>query len=391
MKKQILLIAYIVCTCGIFAQGTVFISPQIDTTNARNKAILELWKEYRQKLSENIKSQKKVNDLTRYWSSQELAYSTFDLYHRGLLRFSYIFPSYALKINPEGNDVFSLLYMTTQVDFMKNRDSLKCEDYYPQALFSVKVIKDSTGYKLANAFTFNKAKKHIFKTPEILYYYDKDYPFDTLATTLAYQKLIDFSTKYKLSLVGDKPIEFFVYQKYSQMNSDFGFDMHPGEYPTDVVPDIGGTQIHENRMAFYGGHKAESNIHEIIHILLRQISPTPTLLEEGVCTYYGGSMGKSYEELKIALIAYLKKLRKEDYSTTNPLRISEREYNHTYTSMAVLIEEMEKQEGVEYVLEVLKSSKNGLEEEFWNTVKTYFNVEQSGFIDLLIKFLGIDE
>jgi hypothetical protein len=171
------------------------------------------------------------------------------------------------------------------------------------------------------------------------------------------------------------------------MNKDFGFDMHPFYQSVSV----GGRQIAANRMVFYGGAKAEANIHEIIHILLRQITPAPTMLEEGICTYYGGSIGKSYEEQKAGLIRYLENNPKE------PINIfdfpEDYGYNHSYTVMAVLVEYIEKQWGVERVLEMLKfeaKEKGGDEEVFRNMIKTYFELEESEFASFLRKILDIN-
>jgi len=381
-----------------FEQYDVFISPKIDTNNVRNKAILELWQEYRLKRFENsFKGQ--THDLKQYWAKSELAYKSFDLYRERLNNLDYFYvytPSYALQIDSLDINLFSLQIMTMRSDLYFDAT---LQDHYPSALFSVKIVRDTTGYKLANAFTFNKAKKQIYQTSAIRYYNDKDYPFDKTAVLQAHQKLLDFSKKYQLAFLKDpflnEPlIEFFVYQSRSQMQKDFGFDLHPFSYPSDVVLDIGGTQIGANKMAFYyGGTKPEANIHEVIHILLRQITPKPTMIEEGVCTYYGGSMGKSYEELKAGLIRYLTEQSNADFSTTSVFEMYDLNYNHTYTVMAVLVEYIEKKWGVERVLEMLKfeaNEKGNDEEVFRSTLKTFFEIEESEFVDFLKEILNMN-
>jgi len=397
MKKLLLVIFVVFGYCSV-AQHPVFVSPRIDTTNVRNKAILELWQEYRQKRWDNRWVE--MYDFSEYWAESELRYKSFDFYRTGLsnLDFLYIYtPSYALQIDSVDVDMFSLRVMTMQpINYDSiHRDSIKCEDYYPAALFTVKIVRDSTGYKLTNAFTLNKARKQTYDMPPIRYYFDKDYPFDTLAVRQAHQKLLDFSRKYQLSFLNEPLIEFFVYSKRSQINKDFGFDLHPFSLPSDIVRDIGGTQIATNRMVFYGGPKSESNIHEVIHILLRQITPAPTMLEEGICTYYGGSMGKPYGELKAGLIKYLKKRPEIDFSTTNVFEISNFDYNHTYTIMAVLVEYAEKQWGPERVTEMLKfeaeRSSAGDEVAFWTLVDTYFETEKSEFANFLRRILNAND
>jgi len=394
--RNFLIAVLVVYTCCSFAQHPISISPRIDTTNIRNKAILELWQEYRQKRFENT-FRRQTHDLSKYWAGSELVYRSFDFYRERLLKFDYLYvitPSYTLKIDSIDSDMFSLQILSMLDN--THRDSVpKCEDYYPAVLFSIKIIRDSIGYKLVNTFTFNKAKKQIYNIPPIRYYYDKDYPFDSLEVLQAHQKLLDFSEKYQLPFLNEPLIEFFVYPSVSIMNKDFGFDIHPFSQPSDIAPDIGGTQISENRMVFYGGLKSEGNIHEVLHILLRQITPKPTWFEEGVCTYYGGSVGKPYEEQKARLIKYLKEHPQEDFSKTDVFNFSDLGYNYTYAIMAVLAEYAEKQWGAERVLEMLRfeteANKNKSDfDAFWSLVSIYFETDKSEFALLLREILEIN-
>jgi len=386
MKKLIATIFAIALSLGTFAQHPVFVSPRIDTTNVRNREILELWQDYRQKLFENS-FRGQTHDLTVYWAESELKYEAFDFYRARFFNLDLLytyFPTFALKIDSVGTDIFSLQVMTMR------RFTQTCDVFFPSALFSVKIIRDSTGFRLMNTLTFNRAKKQTFELPPIRYYFDRDYPFDTLIAKQAHQKLIDFATRYQLSFLDEPMIYFFVYSRRSQINKDFGFLMHPFSVPSDIVADIGGTQIFANRMAFFGGPKAEGNIHEIIHILLRQITPTITLFEEGIATFYGGSMGKSYEVLRAELIRYLQAVPEDKLSAVDIFEFMDPNYNRTYTVFAVLVEEAKRRGGEEFVLEILKSGKSDTEYTFWELASYFFDTEQSEFITFLKTILNID-
>lgn len=78
---------------------------------------------------------------------------------------------------------------------------------------------------------------------------------------------------------------------------DFNFNMARSEYPSGLA--------YQKEKSVYCSGYGENYFHEIVHIYLNSVYPR-TPLKEGIATFYGGSMGKSFQEHVIRLYDYIK-------------------------------------------------------------------------------------
>lgn len=154
---------------------------------------------------------------------------------------------------------------------------------------------------------------------------------------------------------------------------DFNFYMARSEYP-------GGLAYQKEKSIFCWGYN-ENYFHEFVHLYLNPIYPK-TPLKEGIATFYGGSLGKSYKEHIIRLNAYLENYPDIDISNPNEFWYMDEATNPQYAIQALICHLVFEKLGIEGLRELLLM-------ETWDAIyKQEFNIEpndQNAFLREQIK------
>lgn len=118
---------------------------------------------------------------------------------------------------------------------------------------------------------------------------------------------------------------------------EFNFYMARSEYP-------GGLAYEKENSIFCWGYD-ENYLHEFVHLYLNPFySKTP--LKEGIATFYGGSLGKSYKEHLIRLNNYIENHTDIDISSSREFYYMDEQTNPQYTIQAFICYLVYKEKGI---------------------------------------------
>lgn len=141
---------------------------------------------------------------------------------------------------------------------------------------------------------------------------------------------------------------------------DYSFYMAKSEYP-------GGLAYEKEKSIFCWG-KGENYFHEFVHLYLNAVYPE-TPLKEGIATYYGGSLGKTYQQDLIRLNTYVESRPQIDISDVATFYYMDEETNPQYAVQALICALVYEKKGVAGLKELLSHTT-------WDDVyKKEFNVE----------------
>ncbi|MBU1580166.1 MAG: hypothetical protein KJ754_12110 [Bacteroidetes bacterium] len=163
----------------------------------------------------------------------------------------------------------------------------------PSYIITVPVKKQADGgYKLANAFTSYKSKLQTKRLGLIRYYYNVDYKFNIEKALAMQTKIHSFNEGFGIEF--NDSINYIVSDNFTDAAEMFGVQHSDTDF-------ISGLSIKEARALssnyiVISGGTGEDDLHEIIHLLLNYyLVEKTTYFEEGIATYFGGVLAKSYE------------------------------------------------------------------------------------------------
>ncbi len=296
MNNNILAIFLFFTIGNCFAQyhREVDIKPFIDTTYIEFNQIFHLWENYINELS--IQSQNQENpmksmgdNLKSYWSQDEIDNYLFpDLYYAFKSSYGSVYypvgKEYFLGIVKRDTNLFELKTMfVSPFEFLYHG--------FPSYMITVPVIKIGDSYKLCNKFTLKKPELHTRKFQNINYYFDPDFKFNDSIAQVLNSRIETFKINFQIDY--KEPIIYLVADNLTEISEWFGIDYFDSDY-SGGLNRIEGRAIKNSNMILSGGG-GENYLHEIIHILLKDIGRGNYLyFEEGMACYFGEHVGHNY-------------------------------------------------------------------------------------------------
>jgi len=168
---------------------------------------------------------------------------------------------------------------------------------------------------------------------------------------------------------GLKPINIHYHfaQKRKEIQAlkgfDFNYYMARSEYP--------GGMAYEKEKSIYCWGYGENYFHEVVHLYLNPVFPDSPLLE-GIATFYGGSIGKSYKTDLMKLSQYLENHPATNLSDPSQFYYLDEETNPQYAIQALICYLVFEKKGVKGLRELLAIP--GMEEVY----RKEFGVEPAG-------------
>jgi len=174
----------------------------------------------------------------------------------------------------------------------KKADSTSVADAETPSAVKDSTKKDTREYRLFDPLhVITKNWRHKRVGP-IDYYYPLDYYFDISSANKMAQFCRGMCGKYGVPEV--EPIEFYITRNVDEMASIVGLDFILG---------TSSGRSHAANGQVFSARGNEWYPHEVMHILLRDFKPHYILME-GIATYEGGSMHKSFDSLVHELAEY---------------------------------------------------------------------------------------
>lgn len=298
MKRVLLFIALMQLPFVCFGQvrAKTIISPYVDTTFDGFSEIYNLWVNYLDELNQVSAKNSYIIDqfpssLLNYWDQSEIdSYPFPDLYYafkRGSGNVFYpMEKQYFLGIVKRSEDLFELRTMFVA---------------YPEELFrgipsyiiTVPVKKVGNTYKLSNEFTHRKSKLVKQEIGLVRYYYNHEYKFNEEKAHKMQGEIQSFKEGFGLNFIDT--IQYIITENLTQAGELFGVQ----HYDTDFLSGLSTVEakaLKTNNMVLSGA-AGEDHFHEIIHLLLSELKVRGSYhwYEEGIATYFGGSLMQDFE------------------------------------------------------------------------------------------------
>ena len=197
----------------------------------------------------------------------------------------------------------------------------------------------------------------------------------------------------KVFEVSPKKISYFSLRNSTELLNIFGWDIVLNMFytPTGGFAKHGGKNTpFENTL--YSGNNEERYDHELIHLyynyLLENDTNSSTLIiSEGIPTYFGGSSGQTYIQLKTTLRGYLEtadSIKIENHYIDRDVNIQiDKNTNYIYAMGAFITELYYSKKG----LEGLKELANYTDNNFIKNVSKFFKIKESELDNFLRKEL----
>lgn len=243
----------------------------------------------------------------------------------------------------------------------------------PNKLMNLKVLKDPLGrFYFKDLFSENLKQFQVYNKGPNTFYYHPDMARDKAAE----EKVSSFNLK--MANIFNRPpkqLRGIVVNNSKQYCELFGYD-YTSEMTADI--DAGGfAMTYEDAYLSYSGEIYYP--HEIVHLYTESYD-AHTWFEEGVATYYGGSMGCSLEE-HLRVIAF--DINSLDFSTIPTYQYYSQWTNIKYAIGGLFIKLAIEEYGGRKSVDVLLNS-GKTEGDFYKAIYTVFKVDKTG-LDPFIK------
>lgn len=275
-------------------------------------------------------------------------------------------------------------------------------DEYPN-LYSVKVMfdnnSDSTNLSLIGIYTLflkydSTNRSYKFKDYRTIHI-EKNYDTIKVGNITYYSKNTNKLNKVKCTSFNEfntqiarifktkpKEISYFHLKNTTELLNIFGWDIIYNMFyaPTGGFAGIGGKGTRfENQI--YSGNNSERYDHELIHLYYNELlysdtSKSTLIIAEGIPTYFGGSSGLTYKELKRNLKQYLDKtdsVKIENHYKDRSVNIQINKTTNYIYSMGAFIAELFY---IKNGYEGLKELANLTNENFIKKIAEHFNVKE---------------
>lgn len=339
--KRLFLFLFVLFSVGTLAQNISFSNQIVNSTDENIISIREQWKSY---LKDCITAYftKDEQILNEYWND-------IDIQNRYLSIAMYQTINAPIVLLGE-----MVTYDITKLDdgFYRLKAMVLLSDSISKGVvanFTLFATVKNNEVKFCSYLQKQKESLETYSTPHIEYFYPSDFPFDTndakKAEIMFCKLLNDFNFD------KDIKITYIVANDLESANRLIGFDysMRSSTFKN------AGYYIKSSNMLF---SCQVAHLHELVHIVAESKFPgIPSLFNEGVATYIGGSGGGDYVFLLNQLRETVKNQKDVNFSDFNEWnKVLENGTNHFYTIGAIFIDYAYKLGGQEKVESLLKSA-----------------------------------
>lgn len=246
----------------------------IDTTNVEILAMVNIWKSF---IINRLYGYAKKNDSlgNKYWNDDEKQISSNSDHISSLFPGLLFSQTTVLNIEPVDDGYFKILNCNTDIDSSGNLTM--------KAIYYVLIKKIGSSYKLFNYFYRDKGNMNTTTKGNVQYYYPKYYRFSKKRAN----ELIKFEDS--LSLLFDLPalhkLTYIIDTNGACLIKHFGCI-----YLVSYYTNQGGQYLKNHKMILTSFN--EDDRHELTHYFTTTKYPNKmAFFDEGMATYFGGSMG----------------------------------------------------------------------------------------------------
>ncbi len=379
---------------------TVVVKPFIDTTTAEFRGIFGLWERYMDTLYVyTVKSHFKIKEtnesINSFWSDYDKEHYSFPDLAQSLtaaaMSFYPIEDEYFLGFSHRDTNLFELKTMFISLNEKVFHNT-------PDIIISQPVIKVGNTYKLYNKFSWLLEWEKIIeqKIGNITYYYSPTYKFNNKDADLLADRIQQFITGFQIEDVPE--IKYLVGDNMTELYSWLGIDYYNIDFNGTLMSRVAGRAVPLNNMIL-SGNGGENYMHEIIHILLKDMRKGRYgYFEEGIACYFGEHVGHSYAYHVKRLKKYFEKNKWIDLSENlenyykntetdhsyEPLKgnlgenykaYGDGETNFTYIINAVLCDMAFREGGYDLVKKMLIAKADNVEE-FYPVIEKYLGIKR---------------
>lgn len=344
----------------IFGQKITFSPDILSTKDAEIAAIRDTWSSY---IKDCVKSYKTKDRSFRlsYWNDLEKDNGFSDMLIDNMSAFPIYFYGELITFNIDTveNGFYRIRSMVIQSDSISKNVT---------GVFSLYAKKENSSYKFYNYFFLEKSHLNLFTTKHLDYYYPSDYAFDPKEAENAENFYSKLSDKYKCSF--KNKLTYIIGNNLDDANRYIGFDFSQKRSSSKSA----GYFCYSNNfiLSCQVNHK-----HEIVHsIFITNYPSAPLLFQEGIATFYAGTIGKDYRSHLSLLSEIIKNSPNIDLSNFGELHKLTNNYtNPFYTIGAIFIEYALEIGGNDKVLALFNYSDTS--EEIYKAIETELGIKKS--------------
>lgn len=253
------------------------------TINEDKQKALDLWIDFLYETNDTIRRSNWVaSDIEKYGDDYCLFQNSYFIYDR-IDQLSYFVP-FILSIEKIDSEY------TIRTMFMQKELKLSeigKDNQQITSIVKVKVIEQNGRLYLKNVIDDEVKKWNTYKTKNINYIVNNDITIDTTKCKEA-QRFLD-----SLSRMWDKPltqsVDYYVSNSSESINRIVGFDF-------SFFGGFGNGMAGRNGRYLFVGNEDFTYYHELVHLVFN--GANNRLLSEGIATYFGGTNGKTFAEVK---------------------------------------------------------------------------------------------
>ncbi|MGV3709037.1 MAG: hypothetical protein ACO1Q7_09350 [Gemmatimonas sp.] len=203
-------------------------------------------------------------------------------------------------------------------------------EWYNSLTTTVYAVKSDGTWKLSNALPRNTATWKHDTIKGFVYVYAPDYPFNRARADSAVAFADSLADVFNVPRIGS--LTYYLHKDLDELNATLGLTSTVKLGPT------GARAIPNNSMILSGMPAIGENYrHEIAHVVFRSLltPATSTFISEGVPTWYGGTIGKTYTQSVRDLAVWL---RAHPTVTLDSLMRPGFSQEQTYPAAAVVVD-----------------------------------------------------
>ncbi|MFT4032411.1 MAG: hypothetical protein QM669_08320 [Siphonobacter sp.] len=348
----------------------IFINPSsvINNNDPEVKMVLSTWEKY-------LQTKDSLYEYNPYWSSIEYKNKKYpdlfykDINHSTLFNIKNYYKPTVLSVEKvDSSYIIKTLFASGEKDNGFNRVS---------AILNIEAIKENNEWRLKSME--DRILKSLYKqynSKEITYYYHKDHVLDTL---LCSKFNIENNKLAHIFQTNTINVKYFLCKKNKEIQKIKGFDFaNSMGYPNQ----ISGLAEPLNNI-IYAGNDSEWYLHELVHLYVYKLygSNVNNCINEGIATYYGGSLGNTLEYHLHKVALYVKN-NPVDFSNLSKLERIDDETNFQYTIGGLLCKTIDTKLGFNGIKKLL-ALKGDSDELLWSIIQELLNIKNSNFNDFI--------
>jgi hypothetical protein len=247
-------------------------------------------------------------------------------------------------------------------------------------IINVEVIRENNNWKLKSMLDRNLLENYNYrKEGNIHYYYYKDKKIDLVLCSKFNIENIKIAEKFGINPL---TITYFLCKNNREAQRLKGFDFEPSMYYSNQVSGL----IDAMNTTIYAGNNSEWYLHELVHLYVYNVfgADVNHCFNEGVATYFGGSVGYPLEYHLKKLAIYVKKNSVNFLDLPSLERIDDYT-NFQYTIGGLFCKIMHSREGMTGVFKLLRCGSS--DEDLYNTIEQVVGVKRENLNEFILNEL----